>query len=250
MSFRSPLEVADKVVLITGASRGVGHAVARAAARAGATLLISGRDVAALERLADDIEAGGGTEAVIVPLNLEGATVDDYALVAAHIDERFGRLDGVVVNAAALGELAPVVSYDAVTWARVFQVNLHSAFLLLQACLPLLARSDAGSVVFSLAEEGLRAKPHWGAYAVSKYALRGLLEVLAAEHHDRPQLRFNGVLLPAVRTRLRQTAYPALNPATLVDPDAVTAPYLMLLGAGGAGLNGRIVRASDGTFEP
>lgn len=249
MSQHNTPELAGRVILITGASRGIGRAVASASAAAGATVLICGRDVAALGKLADEIETAGGTAPVIVPLNLEGATVDDYALVAAHIEDQFGRLDGIVVNAAVLGELAPLGTYDAVTWARVFQVNVHSVFLLLQACLPLLARSSGASVVFSLAEEGMRAKAHWGAYAVSKYALHGLMDVLAAEYATRPEMRVNGVLLPPLRTRLRLSAFPALDPRSLPEPQSVTAPYLMLLGPRGAGLNGRVIKASDGSFD-
>ena len=129
-------ELAGKTVLITGASRGIGQAVAEAAVAAGATTLLCARDVPALERLADRIEAAGGPAPVLVPLNLETASLADYEGLAALIEERFGCLDGMVFNAAALGELAPLVTYDPVTWARVFQVNVHSTFLMLQSLLP------------------------------------------------------------------------------------------------------------------
>ena len=245
-----PAELAGKVILITGASRGIGHAVARAAASAGASTLLCGRDVAALERLADGIEAAGNPPPVLVPINLETAGVRDYALIAEQVDGRMGHLDGVVANAAMLGELAPLATYDAVMWARVFQVNLHSVFLLLQATLPLVQQAPSGSVVFTLAAEGLNAKPHWGAYAGSKFALRGLLEILTREHASRSAVRFNAVVPPPVRTRLRAAAYPAEDPRTLAEPDSVTAPYLMLLGPRGADHRGRIITVDGGSFSP
>lgn len=243
------LELAERVILITGASRGIGSAVATACAAAGAELILSGRDVRALERLADGIERAGGKPPVLVPLNLERAGADDYALVAAHIESRFGRLDGVVANAAMLGEPAPLASYDGMVWARTFQVNVHSVFLLLQVCLPLLLRAVDAAVVFSLAAEGVVAKPHWGAYAVSKYALRGMLDLLAAECVD-TRIRVNGVMPDPMRTRLRRQAFPGLEPDSLPLPETIADAYVALLGPRCADLRGQCVSARQGGSSP
>ena len=174
-------ELAGKTILITGASRGIGQAVAIAAAAAGASTLLCARDVAALERLADGIEAAGGPAPLLVPINLETASLADYGELAALIEARCASLDGVVFNAAALGELAPLASYDPVTWARVFQVNVHSVFLMLQTLMPLLLKSPAATVLFTLAAEGMSGKAHWGAYGASKSALMQLTRSAAAE---------------------------------------------------------------------
>ena len=234
-------ELLGKTILITGASRGIGQAVALAAAAAGATTLLCARDVPALERLADSIEASGAPAPVLVPINLETASLTDYDDLAALIATRCGGLDAMVFNAAAVGELAPLASYDAVTWARVFQVNVHSVFLMLQAMLPLVLNAPMASLLFTLAAEGMHGKAHWGAYGASKFALRGLFETLAAEHANNPTLRINAVLPPPVRTRLRYAAYPGENPGRLAEPEQVAASFVELLGRGGAARRGCIV---------
>lgn len=241
--------LAGKTVLITGASRGIGQAVAMSAAAAGATTLLCARDVPALERIADDIEAAGGPAPVLAPLNLENASLADYGDLAELIAARWGCLDGLVFNAAALGELAPLASYDAVTWARVFQVNVHSVFLMLQALLPLVVAAPAASVLFTLAPEGMSGKPHWGAYGASKFALRGLFEMLAAEHVNNMKLSINALLPPPVRTRLRQAAYPAEHPSALADPAAIAPHYIDLLSAQGQACRGRVVPIPAGSRQ-
>ena len=240
MADPTPGELAGRVILITGASRGLGRAVATACADAGAGVLVCGRDVAALETLADEVETNGGLPPMIVPIDLEAATRDDFLNVSAHIDQQFGRLDGLVANAAVLGELAPLASYDPVTWARVFQVNVHSVFLLLQACLPLLTKADDGSIVFALAPEGEKGRAYWGAYAVSKYAFRGMMDILVDEYESDPGLRVHGVMPGPLRTRLRLTAFPAADPDTLPAPETVAAAFVELLGPRGSGAHGRI----------
>ncbi len=241
-------ELDGRVILLTGASRGIGSAVATACARAGATMLLAGRDVRALERLADVLEGAGATPPVLVPINLETAGVDDYSVVAELIAARFGRLDGFVANAAMLGEPAPLANYDGVAWARTFQVNVHSVFLLLQTCLPLFRSAVDPAVVFSLAAEGLEARPNWGAYAVSKYAVRGLMELLAAESRH-TSLRVNGVVPEAVRTRLRRQAFPGLDADTLPLPETQADAYVALLGPRGAGVRGRCIAVAGGSFR-
>lgn len=235
-------ELAGRVVLVTGASRGLGHAVARAAARAGATVLAAGRDVRALEALADAIEAAGGRPPVIVPINLEGAGTAEFATVAGLVEERYGRLDGFVANAAMLGELAPLETCDAVLWARVFQVNVHATFLLLQALLPLLRASEDGAVVFTLDAPGEPARAHWGAYAASKAALTAMMQTLADECEARGRPRVHAVAPGPLDTRLRSAAYPGLEPGHWPAPDAVAGRYVELLGPRGRTRHGEIVR--------
>lgn len=219
--------------MLTGASRGIGRAVALGAAAVGATMLICGRDVKVLKALADEIETQAWPVPVIVPINLEGAGVADYETVATHIQRQFGHLDGLVANTAMLGDLSSVDAYDPPTWARVFQVNLHSHFLLLQNCLPLLLRAPSASIVFTLAAEGLRGRAHWGAYAASKFALRVLMEVLADELEQAPGMRVNAVKPAAAPTTLRRQAYLAADPAVWPSAEASVDASLRLLGPRG-----------------
>ncbi len=235
-------ELAGRVIMITGASRGLGRAVAIACAAAGATTLVCGRDVPALESLADELESHGDPAPVIVPINLEAASVDDFSSIAAHIKEQFGLLDGLVVNAAVIGELAPLETYDPITWARVFQVNVHSVFLLLQSCLPLLAGADDAAIVFSLADEGDRGRAHWGAYAATKSALKSLMEILADEHESNPGLRVHGVIPGPLRTRLRMIAFPAQDPSAFALPETAAGAYVELLGPRGRGMHGAVIK--------
>ncbi len=250
MSGSASAELAGRVILVTGASRGIGRAVAIACAAAGATVIASGRDVRALGEVADAVVEAGGESPVLLPLNLEGATVADYETVAAHIDGQFGRLDGLVLNAAALGELAPLAHQDPLLWARVFQVNVHSAFLLLQACQGLLEGASGASVVFTLAAEGEQARANWGAYAVSKYALRGLMDLAVGEYAPGDRVRVNGVMPPPARTRLRRNAFPAADADAFADPRTLCADYLLLLGPRGAGRHGEVRQPGDRSAAP
>jgi NAD(P)-dependent dehydrogenase (short-subunit alcohol dehydrogenase family) len=220
--------LAGKVVLVTGASRGLGRAIAQACAAHQATVLLLGRDVKRLESLADEIAAAGAPGPLMVPFNLEGANVDDYAAIAGLVAERCGRLDGMVLNAAMLGEMSGLENYDPVLWARVFQVNVHSQFLLLRAFLPLLRAAQSASIIFTSSSVGRRGRAYWGAYAASKFAFEGMMQTLADELREVSKIRVNSVNPGRMRTRMRAQAYPAENPASLPDP-ATLAPYFVHL---------------------
>lgn len=231
--------LAGKLVLLTGASRGLGRAIAVAAAAAGATLLLLARDGRALERLAEEIERSGGPEPSLIPLNLENATVDHYAEVAALIDTRWGRLDGLVLNAGMLGELGPLRNYDPLVWAQVFQVNLHANFLLTRACLPLLEKAPTASIIAVSSAVGRRGRAYWGAYAASKFALEGMIQTLADELAGTSRIRANSVNPGRCRTRMRAEAYPAEDPSTLPDPATLAPAFVYLLSDASAQHSGR-----------
>ncbi|MDA0822984.1 MAG: YciK family oxidoreductase [Proteobacteria bacterium] len=228
----------DKVILITGANRGIGRALATAAASVGARTLLLARDVRQVGAVADEIVQRGGPEPGVIPIDLEGASVSDYATVAEIISERFSRVDGVVLNAGILGEMAPLASYDPVTWARVFQVNVHSQFLLLQALLPLMGHDSPGSIVFTSSGVGRTARAYWGAYAASKFATEGLMQTLADELSTQGRIRANAINPGRVRTQMRAAAYPAEDPLRLREPGEITNGYLFLLGPDSHDVNG------------
>ena len=167
-------ELAGRVIAITGASGGIGRAVALACARSQARVILIGRNVAHLEAVHAQIAAMGAPEASIAPLDLEQALAQDYDRLADAVLERYGRLDGLLHNAALLGTLTPIEHYDVPTWCRVLHVNLTAAFALTQVLLPALRNSADASVLFTASSVGRRGRAYWGAYAVAKFALEGL----------------------------------------------------------------------------
>ncbi len=233
-----PETLADKTILVTGASRGFGRAIAFALAAAGATPLLLARDSHALEQIADDIEQRYGIETLLLPVNLEGASVADFDNIATLIGARCSALDGAILNAGALGMLAPISEYEPMTWARVFQVNVHSQFLLLRTILPLLERAETASIVLVSSSVGRRGRAYWGAYTASKFALEGMMQTLADELSD-SSIRVNSLNPGAMRTQMRAQAYPAEDPTTLASPADIAPAVVYLVSAAGRRWHGQ-----------
>jgi NAD(P)-dependent dehydrogenase (short-subunit alcohol dehydrogenase family) len=232
-------ELRDRVIAITGAGDGIGRAVALACGQHGATVVLIGRTVRKLEAVHAAMVAAGHPEPTIAPLDLEKAVAGDYDRLAAALIERYGRLDGLLHNAAIVGVLSPIEHYDVPTWCRVLHVNVTAAFVLTQVLLPALKRSRDASVLFTSSSVGRRGRAYWGAYAVSKFAVEGLSQVVADELEGSGNIRVNAVNPGPVRTRMRREAYPSENPEKRPEPSAVTAPYVALLGPGSRGITGR-----------
>ncbi len=235
-------ELAGRVIVITGAGSGIGRAVALAAASHGAQLILVGRTVKKLEDVHAQIEAAGG-RAQIAPLNLETAGAADYDQLATAIGAAYGRLDGLLHNAALLGTLAPVEQYDVPTWFRVMHVNLTAGFLLSQVLLPLLRASADASLVFTSSSAGRRGYAYWGAYGVSKFGIEGLAQTLAEEYAHLDSLRVNVINPGATRTLLRRAAYPAEDLNASVEPARLANAYLWLLGPASRGVTGQSLDA-------
>jgi len=241
----SPGYLQDRVLLVTGAGAGIGRAIATGAAALGATLVLLDKDIPPLEAVYDDIERAGHPQPAIYPLNLEGANPKDYEELAATLEREFGRLDGLVHNAAVLGGLMPIVHHDVEHWFRVMQVNLNAPFLLTRACLPLLMASADASIVFAADETGRKGRAYWGAYGVSKAGLEGLMQILADELESNTHVRVNSLDPGPVRTRMRLQAYPAEDASRLPAPEDVVRPFLYLLGPEARDLNGRQLSLAD-----
>jgi NAD(P)-dependent dehydrogenase (short-subunit alcohol dehydrogenase family) len=231
-------ELAGRVIAITGASDGIGRAVALACARHQATVVLIGRNERKLEAVHAEITASGAPEASIAVLDLERALAADYDQVADAVLERYGRLDGLLHNAALLGTLSPIEHYDVPTWCRVLHVNVTAAFALTQVLLPALKKSADASVVFTASTVGRQGRAYWGAYAVSKFAVEGLSQVLSAELEGISRVRVNTLNPGRARTAMRRQAYPAEDIQTLPLPAALTAPYIALLGPASRGVSG------------
>jgi len=224
-----------RVVAITGAGDGIGRALAVSAAGLGAEVVLIGRTVRRLE----GVQAEIGARASIAPLDLERALAPDYDQLAAAIVQRYGRLDGLVHNAAQLGTLAPIEQADMLSWCRVLHVNLTAAFALTQVLLPLLRQSVDASVVFTTSSVGRRGRAYWGAYAVSKFGVEGLCQVLADELSGTSRVRVNALNPGPARTRMRRQAYPGEDAALLPEPAVLMPSYLWLLGPASAGVTGQ-----------
>jgi NAD(P)-dependent dehydrogenase (short-subunit alcohol dehydrogenase family) len=230
----------DRVILVTGAGDGIGRVAALQYAAHGATVLLLGRTTSKLEKVYDEIEAGGYPQAAILPLNLEGATGHDYQDVATKIDETFGRLDGLLHNASVLGLRTPVELYDEQTWQKVMQVNLQAPVMLTQAMIPLLRKSDDASIILTSSGVGRQARAYWGAYAISKFGIEGLSQMLADELDEEDhQTRVNSLNPGATRTRMRALAYPAENPFNNPTSEEIMGTYLYLIGPDSRGVTGK-----------
>lgn len=246
----APDELKGRVIAVTGASDGIGRALALAAARHGAEVILIGRSVAKLEAVHASITALDQAEASIAPLNLEKAIARDYDQLAAALLQRYGRLDGLVHLAGILGTLTPIEQYDVPTWCRVLHVNLTAAFALTQVLMPALRASADASVLFTSSGVAQKPRAYWGAYAVSKSGVETLTRVLADEVEHYGNIRVNSINPGPVATRMRRQAFPAEDPSTLKTPEQVTQPFLWLLGPAGRGTNGQAVSCQPSAATP
>ena len=235
----APLSLADRVILITGAGDGIGRAAARAFAEQGATVILLGKTQGKLEQVYDEIIAAGYAEPVIVTLDLQYLTPDTARDLASMIEQETGRLDGLLHNAALLGSITAIQDYSPDRWQQVMQVNLHAAFLLTQALLPLMQQAPDASIVFTSSSVGRKGRAFWGAYAVSKCAIEGLSETLADELDGVSAIRVNTINPGATRTRMRTAAYPGEDPTTRPTADSLMPLWLFLMGQESIGISGQ-----------
>jgi len=241
-------ELAGRVIAITGPTAGIGHALALECARRGAEVILIGRNVKKLEAVRSEIcalrtlKGEAVLEPCVAPLELERAVASDYDAIANAVLQRYGRLDGLVLNAALLGILAPIEDYDVPTWVKVMHVNVTANFVLTQVLLPALRASSDASILFLSSGVGRLGRAYWGAYGVSKFAIEGLMQTLADEL-ERTTVRANSINPGRAPTYMRRQAYPSENLDTLPPPEALTAPMVVLLGPQSRGVRGRAFEA-------
>lgn len=228
----------DRVILVTGAGDGIGRAASIAFARHGATVVLLSKTMEHLESVYDEIETLGAPTPAIYPMHLEGAVLHDYEELGAKLEETFGRLDGILHNAAINPYLSRIKDYDAADWMKVMQVNINAPFMITQACLPLLQRSSEPSVVFTSDAVGRRAKAYWGAYAASKFALEGLMQTLADELED-SAIRVNSIDPGPTRTKMRKNIFPGEEFTSTKPAEKLMPMYLWLMGPDSHGTHGR-----------
>jgi NAD(P)-dependent dehydrogenase (short-subunit alcohol dehydrogenase family) len=233
-----PLALRDRIVLITGATGGLGRACAIACARAGATVVLAGRKVRALETLYDELEEMGAAKPAIYPIDFEGAMPADYDNLAEAIRLQCGGLDGIVHAAVLFDGLRPLDQVKPNDWMRTHQVALNAPFLLMQSCLPLLRQSKDASVVFVFDDSERIRKAYWGAYGVAKAALAAYASILH-EENDSGSVRIHGLLPPPMRTALRRMAYFGENTLERALPDSAAEAVSWLISPAGAALRGQ-----------
>ena len=232
----------ERIILVTGAGTGIGAAVAKSCARYGATVILLDKVIRNLEQVYDAIESASAIQPAIYPMNLEGAAEKDYQDLATTIEKEFGRLDGLLHNAAMLGALIPIAHFESELWYKILQVNLNGPFLMTRSCLNLLQQSNDASVLFSSDSAGRQGKAYWGAYGISKAASENLMQVLADEMEANTSVRVNSFDPGPVATAFRSLAYPGENPEQLAKPDDVVRPHLYLMGPDSKGITGKQFR--------
>jgi NAD(P)-dependent dehydrogenase (short-subunit alcohol dehydrogenase family) len=239
----TPELLSGRVILITGASAGLGKALSIECARAGATVILSGRNQSKLERVYDEIESLGAPQPAMAVLDLANATAVDYDGLTKIVGDEFGRLDGLVHCAALLGDRMPLEQYDIPTWCKVLHVNLTAPFILTQVLLPQLRRSQDASILFVSSGVVTQTRPFWGAYAVAKNGQEALRAMWAQELEQEANVRFNSVNPGRMRTAMRAAAYPAEDPNTVPTPTSVSKLFLYLLSSHAQGIDGQFFEA-------
>ncbi|GMM88735.1 YciK family oxidoreductase [Vibrio fortis] len=232
----------DKVILVTGAGAGIGRQAALSFAQHGATVILLGRNVKNLEFIYDEIEKAGYPQPAIIPLDLKGATKQNYIDMAETIESQFGRLDGLLHNAGVLGTLSPFDQIEEDTFDDVMQINVKAEFLMTQALLPVLKKAEAGRIVFTSSTVGHSGRAFWGSYAISKFATEGMMQILADEVEG-TALRVNAINPGATQTRMRAKAYPGEDANKLKTPLDIMPLYLHLMNPSVTDVHGQCIDA-------
>lgn len=231
----------NRVILITGAGDGIGKAVSLDCAKRGATIVLLGKTTHKLEQVYDEIEASGGPEAAIYPMDLEGASADDYEDLRDNIEKEFSQLDALLNNAGWLGTSTPAEVYDTELWYKVLQINLNAPFMLTRACIPLIKNSKQGAIVFTADQ---KHSAYWGAYGVAKSGMQTFMQILADELKSK-NIAINAFDPGPVHTNFRTRAYPAEDSSKLNKPEDISPPFAYLLSGDCEGITGETFTLDD-----
>ena len=234
-----PKALSGKIILVTGAGDGIGKVAAKTFAACGATVVLCGRTMAKLESVYDEIEAAGYPQPAIYPINFESAVEKDYDDMCNALEDTFGHLDGLLFNAADLGERTPITNYSVSAWLRCMQVNVNSPFMMTQALLPLLERAENASILFTSSSVAFKGRAFWGAYSVSKAAAENFMQTLHDELEGATRIRANSINPGATRTAMRAAAYPAEDPETVKPAEDLMPAYVYLLSDDSIGVSGQ-----------
>lgn len=234
--------LANKTILITGAGAGIGREAALTYAKLGATVILLGKTVSKLETVYDEIVSRGFAEPAIIPLDLKGATKQNYIDMSATIASQFGKLDGALLNASILGELTPFTQIHEQVFNDVMQVNVTAQYLLAQALIPTLQLANNASLVFTSSGVGNQGRAYWGAYSISKFATEGMMQIIADEFEN-SNMRTNAINPGATNTNMRASAYPAEDKDTLATAKDIMPLYVYLMSDDSIEVNGQTLKA-------
>ena len=241
-TYRAPIDLLkERVILITGAGQGIGRIAALTYAAHGATVILHGRKVRKLESVYDEIEASGGPQPAIFPLDLEKAGDDDFATLAEAIERQLGRLDGILHNAALLSGPSPLETQTLEQWLTLLRVNLAAPAALTRACLPLLKGSTDASVIMTSDTHGHDPAAYWGGFAVAKAGVEVLVRIQAQEWEMIPGLRINVVIPGPVQSPQRSKTHPGEVKQSLRKPEDLMPAYLYLMGSDSKATRGEIL---------
>ena len=231
-----------KTILVTGAGDGIGRQAALSYAKLGATVILLGKTVKKLEDVYDEIVNQGFVEPAIIPLDLKGATKQNYTDMAVTIAQQFGQLDGVLLNASILGELTPFTQIHEQIFEEVMKVNVTAQYLMAQALIPTLLLADTASLVFTSSGVGNQGRAFWGPYSISKFATEGMMQVIADEY-DGTNLRCNAINPGATKTKMRATAFPAEDTSQVAAAIDIMPLYVYLMSDDSRTVNGQTLKA-------
>lgn len=234
-----------RVLFVTGAAGRLGRIASIACARHGATVILSGKNLAELEKVYDEILTYGAPQPAIYPIDFNGATERDYEKLARTIEREFGVLHGLLHNAALFAPLGPVANISVRDWSKVLDVNLNAPFLLTRVLLGLLETSADGSIVFTSDSSARKNTAYWGVYGLSKIALESFSAILADEFESSTRVRVNTLIPGPVDSPIRNKAFPAESPNHRTNAESLNVLYIYLLGPDSRGQNGRIFHAPD-----
>ena len=232
----------NKIILVTGAGAGIGKEAAITYATLGATVILLGKTVSKLEAVYDEIISLGLAEPAIIPLDLKGATKQNYIDMSATIVNQFGRLDGALLNASILGELTPFTQIHEQIFNDVMKVNVSAQLLLAQALIPTLQLAKNASLIFTSSGVGNQGRAYWGAYSISKFATEGMMQTIADEYES-SNLRTNAINPGATNTGMRNSAYPAEDKDTLATANEIMPLYVYLMSDDSLNVNGKTLKA-------
>lgn len=234
----------NKIILVTGAGAGIGRTAALTYAKLGATVILLGKTVSKLEAVYDEIVALGQAEPAIIPLDLKGATKQNYIDMCSTIVSQFGRLDGALLNASILGELTPFTQIHEQVFNDVMKVNVTAQYLLAQALIPTLLLAPKSSLIFTSSGVGNQGRAYWGPYSMSKFATEGMMQVIADEY-DTSSMRTNAINPGATNTNMRSCAFPAEDKTVIASPEDIMPLYVYLMSDDSVEINGQTLKAQQ-----
>ena len=235
----------DKTIVISGAGSGIGRQIAKSYAECGADLILLSKSIERLESIYEEINKITSRNVIIQPIDYKTADEKNFQKIILAIKEEYSQIDGLVNNAGILGEKKSLEQYSYSVWKDVLKVNLDAGFLLTKNLIPLLKESSSSSIIFTSSGVGRKGRAYWGAYSISKFATEAMMQILFDELQNTTSIRVNCINPGAVRTKMRESAYPAENPESNPTAVEIMNPYLYLMSDLSRDISGQSIDAQE-----